>query len=217
MGFFNRPDVLPPLQVPWLDQLRPVESADVSWEDLPGGRFRIRVVHQPLPGVTREMLLWWMHHVDQRVEWDGQQVLAYRLWHPRDHIAFQILPGPAGIGPGCRFQIAEAFNGDPKYLMADRFDVPRLDDGGFRIEIRRAGQVVVAMDEDWADVDGGVQWTVTCTFGSTHPVIGVVSRALRSRARRFLEAWVPHNVQEGGTIHHFLPQLYARRDAIRRA
>ena len=121
---------LPPLDVPWASRLRPTQSAEVTVRRLDDGRLEQRVVHATMPGVTRTMLRWWMDHVGDTVDWHGKRVLAYRLWHPLDHIHFEIRRERDRL----RLHIAEAFQAQPRYLLNYVFDVPNLDDTGFRLE-----------------------------------------------------------------------------------
>jgi hypothetical protein len=196
---------LPPLDVPWASRLRPVSSAEISVRTLDDGRLEQRVVHAPMPGVTRPMLRWWMDQIDRRVEWDGRSVLAYRLWHPLDHIDFEI----RRTGDRRRFHIVEAFQANPRYLMNVVFDVPRLDDHGFRLELHPFGIPVATVDEDWEDVPGGVRWIAAMRVGPVHPILGPLWRLdLRFFRRPMLTAWLRHNVEEGGCIPEFLPKLY---------
>jgi len=123
------------------------------------------------------MLLWFLTHIDQHLEWRGMQMLAYRYWHPTDHIFFKILGTP---GPGCRFHIVEAFQANPKYLIDISFDVPKLDLTGFRLEFRRLGQIITSMDEDFEDIPEGMRYKVTMTIGSTAPLLRTVTRLVRT-------------------------------------
>ena len=196
---------LVPLEVPWATRLRPVSSAEITARTLPDGRFEQRVVHAPMPGVTRNMLRWWMEQVDRQIEWQGQQVLAYRLWHPLDHIHFEIRRGAVR-----RFHIAEAFQAQPKNLLNHVFEVPKLDETGFRMELRLFGTLLAGVDEDWEDVAGGTRWIVTMRAGAVHPILGPVTRAMIKHRLQTLLDWQRHNVEEGGCIPEFLPELYRR-------
>ena len=134
-------------------------------------------------------------------------MLAYRYWHPTDHIFFKILGTP---GPGCRFHIVEAFQANPKYLIDITFDVPKLDPTGFRLEFRRLGQIITSLDEEFEDAPEGMRYKVTMTIGSTAPLLRTVTRLVRERLlAQTLDAWHLHNVQEVGNLPHFLPDLYA--------
>ncbi len=60
-----------------------------STKKLPGGKTVALVVEHRLRGVTPEMIDWW---------WDNIDNDSYRLWHPRDHIAFEWQVPPTETG-----------------------------------------------------------------------------------------------------------------------
>jgi hypothetical protein len=192
-----------PIPVDW--QMRTLDSAGIFAGTLPDGRFRQTVEHAPLPGVDPTMCLWYLEHVDQTLTWRGHTALAYRFWHPRDHIFFQRL-GPFGAGD--RWHIVEAFGRDRRFLLDEVFDVTKVDETGFRMELRRFGGPIVIMDERWRTGPDGLLWRVEMTVGTTRPVIGGVLRRLLRFRMPFLVRWRQHNVEEAGNLPHFLPELY---------
>src|SRR5688572_1796479 len=106
-----------PIPADW--PARDPSSARVERGFLPDGRYRIRIEHAPLPGITPAMLHWWIGMLDREIEWNGTRVLAYRLWHPRDHIHHEIRGRRADgalVAP-VEFRIVEAFQRDPRYLV----------------------------------------------------------------------------------------------------
>jgi hypothetical protein len=66
-----------------------------------------------MPGVTPEMVLWFLERVDRDIEFRGVKTLAYRLWHPRDHIHFE---RREKFGPGDTWHVVEAFQARPEKL-----------------------------------------------------------------------------------------------------
>jgi hypothetical protein len=103
---------LPPPR-PLLWPLRPVQSARWSvTED--HGRVVVTVEHAPLAGVTTEMLRWWYRHVPGRMTYAGRTWPRYLVWHPLDHIGYQVVrPGATGgVGPGAGLHITEALGRD---------------------------------------------------------------------------------------------------------
>ncbi|HEV8322609.1 MAG TPA: hypothetical protein VG389_13415 [Myxococcota bacterium] len=195
-----------PIPIDW--PMRDVSSAKIAVRELDDGRQQRVIEHAPLPGMKPAMMVWFLKNIDRTdMAWRGHRLLAYRYWHVRDHIHFEIRGTP---GPGCRFHIVEAFQADPRYLLDVVFDVPKLDETGFRLEMRRLGTVVVAMDEEYADAPEGMRYKVTMTVGTTAPILGAVVRfARRLAVDRTLDAWHRHNVEEVGNLPHFLPELYA--------
>jgi hypothetical protein len=200
-----RPAIPDPLPLDW--PVRRVDSAIITSGWLADGRFRQRVEHAPLPGVTPAMCLWWLGRVDQPLTWRGITALAYRFWHPADHISFT---RRGAFGPGMRWYIVEAFGADRRFLLDQTFHVTRLHESGFSMEVRKAGQRIAVVDEDWAPSPAGLIWTVEMTVGSSLPGIRSVTRRMLQRRLGFLERWRQHNVEEAGYLPCFLPELYAR-------
>jgi hypothetical protein len=195
-----------PLAIDW--QMRDVSSARITVRELDDGRQQRIIQHAPLPGVKPEMMVWFLKNIDRTdLEWRGHRLLAYRYWHPCDHIYFKILGKP---GAGCRFHLVEAFQANPKYLIEAVFDVPKLDNSGFRLELRRFGNLIATMDEDFGVTPDGMHYKVTMTLGSTKPIVGAVTRfGRRYVVAKQLDAWHQHNVEEVGNLPHILPDLYA--------
>ena len=152
-------------------------------------------------------MLWMLENMGREIEWHGQRCILYRLWHPIDHIHFEVL-GP--FGPGCRFHIVETFQARPEYLQDVVYDVPRLDRTGFRLELRRLGILVGSADEDWEARPDGMGWRVRQIMGFSAPISRTLNPLVRRRTGAMLEAWLLHNVQEDGNLPHVLPQLYAK-------
>ncbi len=194
-----------PLSFDWT--MRDLASARITVRELADGRLEQTIEHAPLPGVTPEMMLWMLANMGREIEWRGHRCLIYRCWHPIDHIAFAVL-GP--FGPGCRFHIVEAFQARHEYLQDRIFAVPRLDRGGFRLELRRLGALVVSMEEDWQERPEGMGYRVRQLVGSTTPLLKPLNRLVHRRQAALLEAWRLHNVQEVGNLPQVLPALYAR-------
>src|SRR5579859_1471911 len=108
-------------------------SATITQEVLDDGRLQTVVTHAPMPGVTPAMCLWFLENVDREVEFHGHRALAYRFWHPRDHIYFKRL-GRFGVGD--TWHIVEAFGGRREWLLDQHFHVVQLDDSGFTMQVR---------------------------------------------------------------------------------
>jgi hypothetical protein len=202
------PSLPPVLEVSYAAKRRPLGSAKITVRELEGGGLEQRIEHAPLLGVTREMLFWWMHHIGDQVEVEGQRVLAYRLWHPFDHVHWSC---DGEVAPGCRFHIVEAFQRERRYLVDSMFDVPELTAFGFRIVTTFFGVVRLSIREEWSDVPGGVQWTNTMQVVPRAGVLSPLVRVGRAVKGKMLTAWLEHNVEEVGFVPEFLPALYEAR------
>lgn len=202
----------PPLEVPWT--MKPLESAQTRMEVLDDGRLHLSIVHDLLAGVTPEMLLWWFQHLEGDVELEGVRVPRYRIWHPRDHVAFRYGRRTDPIGPGAIFVIQEVLGRNPAWGVDVRSPVVRLDEGGFAHRPRVHGLPVVRMDYAFTRVAGGTRYENSLTVGFAGR--SWATRALNAVVRRVAfpdgkgRAWLLHNVEEVGNFEHFLPALYAR-------
>jgi hypothetical protein len=96
---------------PLLWPLRPVSSAGIEDCRLDDGRRQVVIHHQKPSGVTPRMLDWWYGHVDGLMEYAGKNYPRYLVWHPLDHISYQVkYPQADGsVGPGSHRRITEAF------------------------------------------------------------------------------------------------------------
>jgi hypothetical protein len=73
----------------------------------PHRRRQVTIDHQPLAGVTPEMLLDWFTHLGGTILYGDVVTDRYLAWHPLDHIRWELArPAPkGGAGEGARFHI----------------------------------------------------------------------------------------------------------------
>lgn len=200
----------PPIEVPWA--MKPLSSAETRVEDLPGGRRRYWIRHDVLHGVTPEMLVWWFQHIEGDVEVEGKTWPRYRIWHPRDHIAFRYhrRAPDGGTGAGAVYHIREALNRNPDWVVDVKSTVRRLDEGGFVHQPMRA----VLMEYTFSRVPGGTLYENALTLGFSSRLLAPLNWALhRHFGRDRGDAWLLHNVEEVGNFEFFLPALYAKANA----
>lgn len=207
----NNDDVPEPIAVPWA--LKPLASAQTALDLLPNGGMRMEIVHDVLAGVTPEMLLWWFQNMQGTMRVEGRSYPRYRVWHPRDHVAFRYAKRTTPeIGAGAVFAIHELFGADPAFRIDVLSDVTRLDVGGFTHMPRRFFGHPVTMDYRFIRVPGGTRYenslTVSLPFASSVPRLHrmIVERAFSEAHGR---AWLLHNVEEVGSFEQFLPALHA--------
>lgn len=102
--------------------LKPISSSHFAIHKKNNGQFCVVLNHALLGGVSAEMIHWWFLHFTQlkvRLRgvpgYENQQVPAYWLWHPVDHLSAE-LSGKLGPGntpkPGCSIHIREAMQYD---------------------------------------------------------------------------------------------------------
>jgi hypothetical protein len=192
---------------------KPVDSARSGIEVLPDGRLRCWIEHDTLRGVTPPMLNWWFQHLEGDMDFEGQRLPRYRVWHPLDHVEVSYVRRlPDGsVGAGAQLHIVEVFGGDPRYRVDAVSDIVRLDEQGFRHRPRWHGLRMAAMDYRFEAVPGGTRYVNSLTVGLASPW----ARSLNALMRRFVfdraraKAWIRHNIEEVGQFERFLPALFA--------
>ena len=204
--------LLPPRPFNWT--MKPLDSAQTGVRTLDDGRLELTIRHDILKGVTPAMLGWWFRNVEGTMEHMGQTYPRYLVWHPIDHIHFAVVRrAPDGTaGPGARFHLVEAFGASPSHLINSVADIPKNDDTGVTLSVRKFGLEVMRLEHTFTPVKGGTLYRSRMRVGTKAvPARFLVNPLIRSRF--FTEAtgraWLKHNVEEVGNLEFFLPALYA--------
>lgn len=213
-------DVPPPLPITW--EMKDLSSARTSAEQLPDGRMEYRIDHELIAGVTPEMLVWWFRVFPfARLEWKGELVSMYRIWHPRDHVRLAIRRRPLdrapGVSRGAKVLIQERIG---TKVTSTRARVKQMDESGLRLVVRRFGIRVGDLQHTFTATPEGTLYRSRLVVGSRLPLIGRLINAL-ARKRLFPpdvgNAWLKHNVEEVGNFQFFLPRIYEHREAVEAA
>src|SRR5215207_7397564 len=209
----TRAGVLPPAR-PVVWPLRPAQSAHTTVEILPDGRRRILIRHADLRGVTPEMLAWWFAHVEGEMEYAGRRWPRYLVWHPLDHIAYEVVKRtPEGdVGPGARLHVREAFQRNPRTLLDTIVDVERIDAEAAIISRSVHRQRILGLVNTFERTPTGTRYVSEMTIGMANVAGSLgVNRALRALilGGPTALAWARHHIEEVGNLEHFLPGLFA--------
>lgn len=201
-----------PQPLPVVFPLRSVPEGRTSIQEFPYRRLRITIDHEPLQGVTPEMLLQWFSHIGEHMSYAGETVPRYRAWHPLDHIHWELkrsAPG-GGAGEGARFRIVEAMGRDERFYIDSIDRVEKLDPTGIRLVLRIAGVVFFQLEHTWSRAESATHYTSVMDVGARSAWALPINAYLRSRVFRpgMEEAWICHNVEEVGLFEHLLPSLY---------
>lgn len=201
---------------PHLGPMKPVFSAVTTQTILPNGQLVLTIKHEVIKGVTPTMLRWWFETLGETMTHEGKVYPRYLLWHPRDHIQWQLVsrsPG-GGSGQGARFRIVEAFAANPAFYVDSTEYVEKLDEDGLSLVRRVLGMEVFRLEHRFGQTIGGATY-------HSRMVVGVKSGLLRwlvndvVRPRIFSDAmgtaWLTHNVEEVSMFEHLLPGLYEAR------
>jgi hypothetical protein len=193
-----------------------VTSATTSQSVLPTGQLLLTIEHDTVRGVNPAMLRWWFENLGQTVTHRGTTYPRYLMWHPRDHIHWELVSrSPSGgTGQGASFRIVEVFAANPDYYVDSTEYVEKLDEEGISLVRRVLGIEIFRLEHRFGTVQGGASYRSRLVFGAA---CGRFARSLNAVLRRELfsyemgTAWLTHNVEEVGMLEHILPALYASR------
>jgi hypothetical protein len=202
-----------PLPVNW--KMKPLESAKTKFYKTPGNVYHMEIEHDPIKGVTPYMLDWWFRNIEGHVIYEGRTYTRYGLWHPLDHIHWELAATKrtdGKVGVGSYFRIVESFNRNPEHHIDSIEKVVKLDHTGIRL-VRTVMGIEVFSLEHWFSPLG-----LHDTLYRSHMVVGSPGLFGRCVFQPFIrpgifseemaQAWLRHNVEEVGNFEKFLPQLY---------
>ncbi|MEE2903884.1 MAG: hypothetical protein VYC39_16270 [Myxococcota bacterium] len=205
-----------PLKARWMP--KPLSSAQYWVAGLDDGRTRYCIEHEVLSDVTPAMIVWFLNHMTDRIEVEGELVQQYRLWHPVDHISLTYLKkGVDGrnFGSGAQIRIQEAFQGNPDYMINVLATVEYLDETGFAHYEKFAGMRAAEMRYTFEPTEQGTVYKNSLTVGVAGDSLAArfINRVVAPRVfpKEKGLAWVKHNIEEVGAFETFLPQLYNER------
>ncbi|RDH76064.1 hypothetical protein DVS77_23615 [Mycolicibacterium moriokaense] len=201
--------------------LRPTESARISRSDSDGRRV-IAIEHAALAGVTPEMLAWWYGHVPGTMEYAGDTYPRYLVWHPLDHISYDVegdgsAHAGAPVAQGTALHIVEAFQRDVDMTLDIHVEVERIDGHSAVIAKRILGSYLIRLENEFVASPSGARYTTRMTMGDA-TLAGklVLNRVARTRALPppKLERWIRHHIEEIGNLENFLPSLFEARAEV---
>lgn len=203
----------PPRPFDW--EMKAVSSAKTGFRKHPDGRLELTIEHDTIRGVTPRMLRWWFEHIGGTMEHGGETYPRYLVWHPLDHIRWELsgeAPG-GGAGVGARFRIVEAFGRNPEHRVDSVDTVEKLDETGIVLSSYVLGDRIFRLEHRFEPVEDGTRYDSQMIVGSSSPFGRLFFNRL-VRPRLFSDemgpAWLKHNIEEVGNFEHFLPALYAR-------
>ena len=201
---------------PHVGRMKLVTSAKTTQSILPSGQLELTIDHDLIRGVTPPMLRWWFENLGQPMTYQGQLYPRYLLWHPRDHIHWELAAnGPAGsTGQGAKFRIVEAFAANPKFYVDSVELVEKLDDEGISLVRREFGTDIFRLEHRFGPSPNGATYRsrmiVGAATGLGRPLFNSIVRPLVF-SNEMGTAWLTHNVEEVGMFEHLLPALYSAR------
>jgi hypothetical protein len=210
--FRRRLPLPPPRNLPW--PLKALGTAKTSLSYDEAGRMVMHIRHDLLKAISPEMVAWWFGNIAGDMELDGKRLNKYLVWHPLDHILWELAqPGADGrASVGAKFRIVEAFGRNPDFYIDITDTVTRLDATGITLSSNILGQQISRLNHDFVAVDGGTQYVSTLTIGTSLPLVGRLLNQLIRRAiftEAMGHAWLKHNIEEVGLLEHIIPRIYA--------
>ena len=209
--------LLPPRPISWV--MKPLSSAKTEEAIHPDGRVRLHIEHDLLRAVTPRMLVWWWRNIGGDMELKGRAYPRYLVWHPIDHIHFEVVKRlrDGSVGPGAVFHIVEALGADLKHLIDVRLHLQELDETGAVVEVHALGLTVMQIRGQFQPREVGTQLISTMTIGSSGRLgeLGLnhwlIERFFPPERRKL---WLKHAVEEIGNLQFFLPELYGRHAGV---
>lgn len=178
------------------------------------GQTVVTIRHAPLEQVTPEMLAWWYGHVPGTMQYAGQTYPRYLVWHPLDHISYEVTGPDTVVEPGSQLHIVEALGRDPGQLIDLKVMVETVDNQAAIISKRVLGTSIVRLENEFTAYHGGTRYTTRLTLGES-TTLGALFLNRVAHTRAFpapkLAAWTRHHVEEIGNLENFLPDLFRYR------
>lgn len=203
---------------PHVGPMKSAASAKTTQSKLPSGQLLLTIEHNVIRGVSPSMLRWWFENLGQSMTFRGKTYPRYLLWHPRDHIHWELAaPGPAGgTGQGARFRIVEAFAANAKYYVDSVEFVEKLDSEGISLVRREMGTEIFRLEHRFGSSPSGATYRSRMVVGAASGLIRPLFNAV-IRPRVFSDemgaAWLTHNIEEVSMFEHLLPSLYSARNS----
>lgn len=144
-----------------------------------------------LHGVSPEMITWWWDNIDCSER--------YKLWHPKDHLAFEWIVPPSEGHVGTIQLATEKIGGVPMALKI-RWEDPRAVNTEFQNILVASvlsdnGRVLIRFTHEYEERPYGTK--MRSTFYLPKKVPWFVKRGLKK-----------HNIEEMANFPLFLPALY---------
>lgn len=204
----------PPRDLPWT--VPDHTLAKKSYEYLPDGRILVITHHLPLPDITPAMIAWFYQQLPiSTVELDGTTYPLYHLFHPTEHgrlwVDEEAADGTPGMKQGATIVREEWFG---EFDSRGKARITEFSDRGFTAVAYVAGIEIGMVEHRYSVVDGQTRYVVHATLGSDLPLLGTLLNAyIRNRVftPAMMAQWMRHQVEEVGSLVHFLPALYKQR------
>jgi hypothetical protein len=194
-----------------------LSEAIYKTEIMGDGKILIELQHPILKGVSPEMVSWWYKNLASgKAVMKGQSYDFYHLFHLTEHGQTHVVEaatdGSSGMGKGALVYRQERFG---TYLSKGLGRVESFDASGFVVIPVMGPLHFGRIEHHFKAQDGGTLYRVKTILGSDAPVIGPLL-SLYIRTKQFppevVHEWIRHQVEEVGSLPHFLPALYLEQN-----
>jgi hypothetical protein len=180
------------------------------------GKLWIELHHPFLKGVTPEMLSWWYRNLAAgKAMMDGKEYTFYHLFHLTEHGQTRVIKpatdGSEGMGVGAVVYRQERFG---EFLSKGQGKVESFDANGYVVVPIMGPLTFGRIEHQFVAKNDGTEYTVKTLLGSDAPLIGgILTYYIRTKQfpPEVVNEWIRHQVEEVGSLVHFLPKLYAER------
>ena len=195
----------------WMQNPAPMRSrntATVHCSLVARGVTCISIRHQELQGVDSAMVYWWFKYFcyQNLVTANGTPVSAFVLWHPRDHVNFEIekhsLSGEIGVCKGAVVSIVKSHG--RRLLSSGEARVVDLSNNRFSIKYQNCLHQKVLITDDFVDTKSGLLLISN--------IVKVANRFAQQSENCFIcdadsKNWIEHKIEEIGNLQIILPIL----------
>ncbi len=205
-------DRLPSELENWLKQpvMRSLDSASIRQNRVARGVISTSIRHRELAGINSEMVYQWFKYFcyqNLRLA-NGKEISAFRLWHPQDHISFEIqkhsLSGEVGLAKGASALVIEK-RGD-KVLCSGEVKIIDLSNKRISIKHKSLLHHHNLVSDEFFDTKRGLQMIsnlVNVEGRFQHDA----DRSADSEISLEIQAWIEHKIEEVGNLQIILPSL----------
>ncbi len=205
-------DKLPAELEGWLKHpvMRALDTASVRQNRVARGVISTSIRHQELDGVNSEMAYqWFKYFCYQHLRLaNGERISAFSLWHPKDHISFEILnhslSGEIGLARGASALVVEK-HGD-NILCNGKVKIIDLSKKRFSVKHHGLLYQNSFVYDEFFDTDNGLQM-----ISNLVKVEGRFQHeadcCADSEISLEIQAWIEHKIEEVGNLQIILPSL----------
>lgn len=188
--------------------MRSPTTADVRRDVMTPELETISIRHQILEGVDSEMLYWWFRYFCyQNLQMaSGELVSAFVLWHPLNHVNFEIqkhsLSGAVGLSAGTQISIETKSRN--RFLITSVGSVQALDRTGISLRFRKFMSGPAFLIDNFVDSRGGLAYASRLITTSNERKSSKES----SLEQSLIRDWIEYKIQVTANLQILLPSLF---------